>query len=142
MRLSYSSPLGFDISAGVGHTSRVPEPQERFIGLRRMGSDWVGNPALSPSRNTGVEETASVTGTDSGTEDPLSVTFTCPVYVDGFRPAGLTLTAITPGAPLVTGVTESQLPPPLVVAAAVNDAGFPFSVFSRSNRVAGFDPPV
>ncbi len=27
------------------------------MALKRMGSDWVGNPALSPSRNTGVDGT-------------------------------------------------------------------------------------
>jgi hypothetical protein len=28
----------------VGHTARVAEANERFFALRRMGTDWVGNP--------------------------------------------------------------------------------------------------
>jgi iron complex outermembrane receptor protein len=55
VRLSYNSPLGFEVSGGVGHTSRVPEPEEQYYALRRMGSDWVGNPSLAPSQNTGVD---------------------------------------------------------------------------------------
>jgi iron complex outermembrane receptor protein len=55
IRLSYQSPLGFEVSGGIGHTSKIPEPQERYFALRRMGSDWVGNPTLSPSQNTGVD---------------------------------------------------------------------------------------
>ncbi len=38
--------------AGVGSTARIPDPQERYFALQRMAQDWVGNPALSPSRNT------------------------------------------------------------------------------------------
>ena len=45
----------WELSGGVGHTSRSPEAIERYLGLRRMGTDWVGNPALAPSRNTGLE---------------------------------------------------------------------------------------
>jgi iron complex outermembrane receptor protein len=59
VRLNYVTPLGLELSGGIGHTSRVPEPQERFLALRRSGSDWVGNPLLSPSRNTGVEGNAT-----------------------------------------------------------------------------------
>jgi iron complex outermembrane receptor protein len=33
----------------------MPDQQERFYALMRAGSDWVGNPHLSPSRNTGGE---------------------------------------------------------------------------------------
>jgi iron complex outermembrane recepter protein len=46
---------GLDVAAAVGHTARVAEGNERFFALRRMGTDWVGNPALDPSRNTGVD---------------------------------------------------------------------------------------
>jgi len=55
VRLRYSAPHGFEISGGVGHTFRIPEPQERFFALRRMGSDWVGNPSIGPSRNSGAD---------------------------------------------------------------------------------------
>jgi iron complex outermembrane receptor protein len=41
--------------AGAGHSARLPDQQERFYALKRMGSDWVGNPSLSPSRNTGFD---------------------------------------------------------------------------------------
>jgi len=54
-RLSYNLPYGLEFNLGVGHTSRVPEPQERFLALRRMGSDWVGNPGLTASHDTGVD---------------------------------------------------------------------------------------
>jgi outer membrane cobalamin receptor len=33
----------------------MAEANERFFALRRMGSDWVGNPELDPARNTGVD---------------------------------------------------------------------------------------
>ena len=44
-----------EMRAGVGHSARVPDPQELFFALRRMGSDWVGNPVLDPTRITGFE---------------------------------------------------------------------------------------
>jgi iron complex outermembrane receptor protein len=59
VRLSYRMPSGFEVSLGVGHTARLPEPQERYVALKRMGSDWVGNPGLTPSRNTGFDGTMS-----------------------------------------------------------------------------------
>ncbi|MDE2341620.1 MAG: TonB-dependent receptor, partial [Alphaproteobacteria bacterium] len=37
---------------GAGHTARIPDPVERYISFQRMGTDWVGNPALRPTRNT------------------------------------------------------------------------------------------
>jgi iron complex outermembrane recepter protein len=59
VRVSYRASHGLDISLGGGSTTRMPEPQERYIALKRMGSDWVGNPLLAPSRNTGVDGTLS-----------------------------------------------------------------------------------
>ncbi|MDP1570585.1 MAG: TonB-dependent receptor [Vicinamibacterales bacterium] len=50
------------VSAGLGHNARVAEPNERFFALRRMGTDWVGNPDLAPSRNTGIDLTAALDG--------------------------------------------------------------------------------
>lgn len=55
---------GWQLAAGVGHAPRVPEASERYLALRRAGTDWVGNPALAPSRNTGLD--ASVEWTRSG----------------------------------------------------------------------------
>ena len=48
VRLAYKPTTGLTISGGVGRTARVPDPQERFFALKRMGSDWVGNPFLAP----------------------------------------------------------------------------------------------
>jgi iron complex outermembrane receptor protein len=42
----------FDFFAGAGHTARIPDPVERYMSFARMGSDWVGNPELRPTRNT------------------------------------------------------------------------------------------
>ena len=55
MRVSYRAPIGIQISGGVGHTVRVPDARERYFALKRMGADWVGNPKLKPSRNTGFD---------------------------------------------------------------------------------------
>jgi iron complex outermembrane recepter protein len=60
VRLSYTLSSRVELSLGAGHTVRVPDPRERFFGLRRMGSDWVGNPELSPSRNSGADLTMSL----------------------------------------------------------------------------------
>jgi iron complex outermembrane recepter protein len=48
-----------ELFAGVGSTVRVPDPVERYVASKRMGSDFVGNPDLRPSRNT--ETDAGVT---------------------------------------------------------------------------------
>ena len=55
VRLSFKAPMGLEVSGGVGHTVRVPDARERYFALKRMGSDWVGNPELTPSRNTGFD---------------------------------------------------------------------------------------
>lgn len=54
-KLTYQIAADLDVSAAVGHTARVAEGNERFFALRRMGTDWVGNPALAPTRNTGLD---------------------------------------------------------------------------------------
>jgi iron complex outermembrane receptor protein len=59
VRLAYKAAESLTITGGLGHTARVADPQERFFALRRMGSDWVGNPFLVPATNTGVELGAS-----------------------------------------------------------------------------------
>lgn len=53
--LAWNPAGGVRVTAGVGSTVRVPEPTERFFALARMGTDWVGNPDLDPTRNTGVD---------------------------------------------------------------------------------------
>jgi iron complex outermembrane receptor protein len=45
----------WEVAGGVGHAPRAPEATERYLSLRRMGTDWVGNPDLAPSRNTGLD---------------------------------------------------------------------------------------
>jgi iron complex outermembrane receptor protein len=53
-RLTFQVSRGLELNASVGHTVRVPDARERFFALKRMGTDWVGNPDLRPSRNTGI----------------------------------------------------------------------------------------
>ena len=55
VRMVYMAPAGFQFFAGVGHTARVPDPQERYFALKRSGSDWVGDPGLRPTRNNEVD---------------------------------------------------------------------------------------
>jgi iron complex outermembrane receptor protein len=45
----------WEVAGGVGHSARVPEATERYLALKRMGTDWVGNPDLEPSRSTGLD---------------------------------------------------------------------------------------
>ncbi len=51
-RVGYGLTGDLELFAGAGATVRIPDAQERFYQHRRMGSDWVGNPTLRPSRNT------------------------------------------------------------------------------------------
>jgi len=55
VRLLYQASGGVEISGGVGSTVRVAEPSELYYAVKRMGNDWVGNPGLAPSRNTGLD---------------------------------------------------------------------------------------
>jgi iron complex outermembrane receptor protein len=55
VKLTFQVSPVVDVSTAVGHSARVADGTERFFGLRRMGTDWVGNPSLSPARNTGVD---------------------------------------------------------------------------------------
>ncbi len=54
VRVTHHASANLTIGGGIGHTERVPDPQERYYALQRMGSDWVGNPTLVPTGNTGV----------------------------------------------------------------------------------------
>ena len=58
-QLSYVMPSGWAFQLGVGHIVRVPDARERYFALQRMGADWVGNPDLNPSRNTGLDGSIS-----------------------------------------------------------------------------------
>jgi iron complex outermembrane receptor protein len=49
---------GLELSVGLASASRMPDPQELYIGLQRIPTmmaptltNWVGNPALDPVRN-------------------------------------------------------------------------------------------
>jgi len=45
----------FSLGGGLSSTTRSPDPRERYFGLKRMGGDWVGNPALDPPRANRAE---------------------------------------------------------------------------------------
>ncbi len=53
---------GLELAGGVGHVARVPEANERYLALRRKGTDWVGDPTLDASRNTGLDVAAGWEG--------------------------------------------------------------------------------
>jgi iron complex outermembrane receptor protein len=55
LRARWQATEGLEVSLGAGTAARIPEPQERWFSLRRMGTDWVGNPGLEPSRNTALD---------------------------------------------------------------------------------------
>jgi iron complex outermembrane receptor protein len=61
VQLRYSLGGGLELFLGLGHTVRVPDAQERYFALNRMGmmekkfGDWVGNPKLKPSKNTEID---------------------------------------------------------------------------------------
>jgi iron complex outermembrane receptor protein len=59
LRLRWQASAPLELTLGVGSAARVPEPEERWFSLKRMGTDWVGNPELEPSRNTAVDLGAS-----------------------------------------------------------------------------------
>ncbi|MEZ0360845.1 MAG: TonB-dependent receptor [Hydrogenobacter sp.] len=56
IQLFYELSKTTELFAGLGHSVRVPDPQERYFAMKRMtGTDWVGNPNLKPSRNTEID---------------------------------------------------------------------------------------
>ncbi len=55
IRLKYKLSETLEFTAGAGHAARVPDPVEKYYALQRKGTDWVGNPELDPSRNTGID---------------------------------------------------------------------------------------
>ncbi len=60
LRARWQAAEGLEVSLGAGTAARIPEPQERWFSLKRMGTDWVGNPDLEPSRNTALDLSASL----------------------------------------------------------------------------------
>jgi len=54
VQLTYDLATGLEIGIGAGHTVRIPDARERYFALKRAGTDWVGNPGLAVSRNTGL----------------------------------------------------------------------------------------
>jgi len=54
IRVTHRIGDSFNVNVGFGHTERVVDPQERFFALKRSGTDWVGNPELKPTGNTGA----------------------------------------------------------------------------------------
>jgi len=55
VQLFYELQKGTELFVGLGHSVRVPDPQERYFALKRKDSDWVGNPELKPSKNTELD---------------------------------------------------------------------------------------
>jgi iron complex outermembrane recepter protein len=55
VRATWRGDAGWAAAIGVGHAARLPDQQERYYALQRMGADWVGSPSLRPSRNTGFD---------------------------------------------------------------------------------------
>ncbi len=70
LRLSWQRGA-WELAASLGHTARAPEATERYLALKRMGSDWVGNPGLVASRNTGLD--AAATWTHAGARVDLGL---------------------------------------------------------------------
>lgn len=60
--LAWAASERWELSARLGSAERAPDPQERWFALRRMGADWVGNPALDPMRNSSIDLGAAFTG--------------------------------------------------------------------------------
>jgi len=69
LQLFYDAGNGLDLFAGVASASRMPDPEELYIGLKRiptmmipMATSWVGNPNLDPVRNNQVDLGAKLSG--------------------------------------------------------------------------------
>ncbi|MEN3028692.1 MAG: TonB-dependent receptor [Aquificaceae bacterium] len=54
-QLFYTLTPEVELFAGLGHSVRVPDPQERYTYLPGGQQPWVGNPRLKPSRNTELD---------------------------------------------------------------------------------------
>ncbi|MDH4065493.1 MAG: TonB-dependent receptor [Acidobacteriota bacterium] len=62
VKLTHRATTALQLTAGLGHNARVAEGNERYFALRRMGTDWVGNPDLAPTRNTGLDAGLTIDG--------------------------------------------------------------------------------
>lgn len=52
LQAAYALTEAVELFGGLARGVRMPDPQERFIGVRRgMGANWLGNPKLRPSKN-------------------------------------------------------------------------------------------
>jgi iron complex outermembrane receptor protein len=56
IQLFYELQKGTELFVGLGHSVRVPDPQERYFAfVSPSGNRWVGNPELKPSKNTELD---------------------------------------------------------------------------------------
>ena len=62
VRLVWKPSGAMTIAAGLGRASRPPDPRERYFALQRGGSDWVGNPDVEATTNTGASLQATWQG--------------------------------------------------------------------------------
>ncbi|MBP1641410.1 MAG: TonB dependent receptor [Acidobacteria bacterium] len=53
--VSWRPAADWELAAAIGRSERPPDSQERYFALRRMGTDWVGNPELDPAGNTQLD---------------------------------------------------------------------------------------
>ena len=51
LQLDYKPVEEFDIFLGLGRGVRMPDPQELFANLKRMSSNFIGNPNLEPTKD-------------------------------------------------------------------------------------------
>jgi iron complex outermembrane receptor protein len=54
-QISHEVGSSLTLSGSLSRTSRSPDARERYFGLKKKGSDWVGNPELAPPVATGAE---------------------------------------------------------------------------------------
>ncbi len=68
LQIFYALTRELELFTGLGYSVRVPDAQERFFALDRMGpmeasyGDWVGNPDLKPPKNTELDVGLNVKG--------------------------------------------------------------------------------
>ncbi|MGW8312716.1 MAG: TonB-dependent receptor [Desulfuromonadales bacterium] len=69
IQLFWQAAPGIEIFTGLASASRMPDPQELYIGLQRIptmmmptATNWIGNPALDPPRNNQADLGIKFTG--------------------------------------------------------------------------------
>ncbi len=55
LKLKYAIAPGSTLFLGVGHGTRLPDPEERYLCLLKPGKVWLGNPTLDPVKNNEVD---------------------------------------------------------------------------------------